>query len=621
VKNVKISPNHERAAYAARQVAYNHPKRATACPIRVACMVIMAACFFSAPHVARGQIRMFRPQFGVPVFVEPGNMFTAEIYAAAGLATQPWSAVLANDLRTWTCSVTSVAYGMLVYNNSTTGYQLGIQVPTNAPPEVFRLIVSHPSAGGATNRHAVSVVPCLETNFYIVHYADPQASASNAVEASGKNTPYGSIEELYWHAPVFSLINPRFLFDTGDELDDGDVDTANRYAQYLNAMDTFGPPLLITRGNNDRGDFNHWKTNIGQACYTIGMGSFSIWMNDTRDSEMYAWFTNAYAASFADTNIRYRLFGQHFHNNSDGRNPYFVAPSADQYPHLMLVGHNHTFSTLQTAPYPILSSGPAHYYGAFGLFAFYRDGTNWTCPAATNHPNATRAFAVTNWGAPLVSLDFSQPNNGTAATNEAVITNRLAFSFWDGRVRFLMRSATAGYTVSGGEELAEYEYGNTQRAVVVRVSIPASTQTVVSVAPTPDNDGDGVADAEDDDDDNDGMPDDWEAAYGLDSRDPSDAAEDADADTLSNLAEFIAGTDPSDARSVFCIAAVSNLPPICLYVPAVSSRWYAAYWRSSLIGSEEWHILTSNVPGSAEGLVIEDTTDATQRFYRVSVQR
>ena len=47
------------------------------------------------------------------------------------------------------------------------------------------------------------------------------------------------------------------------------------------------------------------------------------------------------------------------------------------------------------------------------------------------------------------------------------------------------------------------------------------------------------------DDDSDGMADSWEDANGLDPTDPSDAGDDPDGDGLSNLEEFVLGTDPN----------------------------------------------------------------------------
>src|SRR5690606_20173719 len=54
----------------------------------------------------------------------------------------------------------------------------------------------------------------------------------------------------------------------------------------------------------------------------------------------------------------------------------------------------------------------------------------------------------------------------------------------------------------------------------------------------------GAADA-----DSDGMPDGWETAEGFNPANAGDAALDADADGLSNLREYLAGTDPHAADS------------------------------------------------------------------------
>jgi chitinase len=62
-------------------------------------------------------------------------------------------------------------------------------------------------------------------------------------------------------------------------------------------------------------------------------------------------------------------------------------------------------------------------------------------------------------------------------------------------------------------------------------------------AETVDTDGDGIGNNADADDDNDKMPDAWENQYGFDPL-KDDAFDDADDDGLSNLDEYLAGSDP-----------------------------------------------------------------------------
>ncbi|MFH0953892.1 MAG: hypothetical protein V1873_06150 [Verrucomicrobiota bacterium] len=568
-------------------------------------LFVLALVVLVSARAVPADVLIFRPRIGVPAFAETGGVFNAEVVASAGLSSNEWTAKLVNDLRAWTnCVVEQAQHGWYVYNNSATGWQLRIRVPAGISPELFKLVVSHPSGGTATNLHAVQIVPALETDFYILHYADPQASASNALYASGMNSPYGSIQELYWHAPVFNLINPRFLFDTGDEMDDGDVDTANRYRQYLNAMETLTVPLLITRGNNDRGDFNHWKANLGQATYSITLGSFYIGVKDYNSNEQLEWFTNDYASSFSDPSITFRLFGQHY---SSGGSSY--APAAGQYPSLMLVGHGHTFTTMQTSPYYVLQSGPAHNYGGTALFEFRKSGTNWLSPGTTNHPAGTRFYAVGDWGAPLVSNAFASANNGSPYANTATITNGLGLDFWDGRVRFLLRHARRGYQVAGGEKLAEYDYADgSNTAVLVRVNIARGTSTVVSVYRV--------------DSDDDGMPDDWEQTNFHDLV-TATATSDYDHDAQLDWEEYVTGSQPTNVASVWGLShdpADAATNRFVIRWLSASNRLYDVFQTTSLLDS--FGPLSTDLPSSPPENAYTDTVYGAEpaSFYRVRVR-
>jgi hypothetical protein len=76
------------------------------------------------------------------------------------------------------------------------------------------------------------------------------------------------------------------------------------------------------------------------------------------------------------------------------------------------------------------------------------------------------------------------------------------------------------------------------------------------------------------DNDGDRLPDEWETAHGLRSDDPVDAAVDNDHDGMTNLAEYLAGTNPTNALSVLKLAVESMgaaRNPLLLRLYAVSN--------------------------------------------------
>jgi len=429
------------------------------------------------PALLTAEMSIFRPNIGVPAFPLTNGAFNVEIESTPGLASNGWGVLLVNDLRSWTCSVERVEYGQYVYCNSATGYLLTARAPVNMAPEVFNLQVSHDSAGSATNRHCVKILRNYETDFYVLHYADPQVETENATSANGGGGSHGSVQAIYWASSAYSLINPRFMFNTGDEVENG---VAGFYPKYLEAINVIKAPLLITRGNNDaKGDFTNWKRDVGQPTYSITIGSFYVCMKDYGTNESLSWFTNDYAASFADSNITFRLFGQHYTNGGFAYNP-----PAGQYPDLMLVGHNHAFATLSTNPYYVLSSGPGWDYGAVAIFEFVKTNNGWVCSNKTIHGTTDKLQVYGDWGQPcLVTNTFLYANNGTMFTNTTYITNSLNYDFLDGQIRFLMRKTAAGYTASGGEITGEYDYSLTNTAVVVKVNIRGNALTTVAVLP------------------------------------------------------------------------------------------------------------------------------------------
>ncbi len=97
--------------------------------------------------------------------------------------------------------------------------------------------------------------------------------------------------------------------------------------------------------------------------------------------------------------------------------------------------------------------------------------------------------------------------------------------------------------------------------------ITAFDSNTVTITFAVDTDADGTPNITDSDDDNDGMPDAWETDNELDPLDAADASLDADDDGMTNLQEYLEGTDPnvSDAEAFpfwIIVAAVLGLVAI-----------------------------------------------------------
>ena len=133
-----------------------------------------------------------------------------------------------------------------------------------------------------------------------------------------------------------------------------------------------------------------------------------------------------------------------------------------------------------------------------------------------------------------------------------------------------------------------------------------------------DNDGDGYADSEDDDDDNDGMPDEYEAANGLNHLDGNDAAFDKDGDGLTNYSEFEQGTSPvkADTDGDGVIDSVDGYPLDALRTDSTAELFSFSYTFDANTRGTTGHVLE----GIVEGFLMEDgDTIVISKFVSASL--
>jgi hypothetical protein len=119
------------------------------------------------------------------------------------------------------------------------------------------------------------------------------------------------------------------------------------------------------------------------------------------------------------------------------------------------------------------------------------------------------------------------------------------------------------------------------------------------------------------DSDGDGLPDSWESGRpGFNPNNPADAARDDDGDGMSNLAEFIAGTDYLDPTSYLKVEIVAA-GRASLRFNAVSNRIYTVQYSDGL-NPALWRSLANIAayPNTRPEIVV-DANAVTNRFYRL----
>jgi len=160
------------------------------------------------------------------------------------------------------------------------------------------------------------------------------------------------------------------------------------------------------------------------------------------------------------------------------------------------------------------------------------------------------------------------------------------------------------------------------------ITLTMSSNTVVGLAVSAVNDGAlntstfdfvRVNSAATTDSDSDGMPDSYEIANMFNRFDPTDASQDADGDTMTNLHEYLAGTNPRNANSALRITRLNRLNNnLVLSFLAGTGKTFAVE-RGTNVPVLTWLNLTNVNSGTSSNVTVTNAAPPARGFYRVRV--
>ena len=110
----------------------------------------------------------------------------------------------------------------------------------------------------------------------------------------------------------------------------------------------------------------------------------------------------------------------------------------------------------------------------------------------------------------------------------------------------------------------------------------------------------------------------YEDAHGLDKFSAADAAQDADGDGRTNLAEFLAGTDPRNPSSFLNATVAKIAGGFRIQFTAQAGKGYTIQYRDSLTTGTWLRLTDIAPPASTQTVTFDNLTAQPQRFYRVA---
>lgn len=383
---------------------------------------------------------------------------------------------------TWIYDVTS----QNTYNTKIT-----VKVPKSTPADRYDIVLNS-SSGMVESPAGVKVIKEYKSSYYILHFSDIHAF-QNGYETT--------MDRLSTIIGIANIINPEIAFNTGDNLYRpteermdylfaGNTEKGHKGLNQLNAA------VFSVAGNHDI-DFDNqpeegfykekadwWNNWWGLQTYqfTYGKGRFMVINNGWHGfnpaqqiAETQSWLQKAGTGNF-------RLGAAHIRNKEMA--PFDSIANLE----LVLIGHNHNIANQNPTP---LKNKPIQYivnsvrdHMEFNLFKvngktgdYIPVGGPTAQVVYVENPEDSKTPALYR---PKLRLTYAEKNDGSSATNSAIIVNNFDFPIEGARVRFVMPLGKK-YKVTNGKVEQAFD-GTSVQVIDVLVDIKPNSAVQIKIS-------------------------------------------------------------------------------------------------------------------------------------------
>ena len=389
-------------------------------------------------------------------------------------------------------NIDSVELGHFVYDpytRASVNTKILVDVADDTPEELYDLIIKTKGETFRSNK-SVQVIQEFKKNHTILHISDLHISRQWVGDYH--NGYAKELELLDKFVEVANIIGPDFILVTGDNIHestrtfkDPDVPRSieiqerplveEKWRSYyegakgLSGIHGFNAPTFTTTGNHDfygvyLDDYFakslQWNTMNGKRVFGFSYGDTRVLVadnylgdpeSDRPSRSPLSGLQGEVLESFLEENGHgeLRIIAQHAHNMIDTN--FIDKHKVD----IIANGHSHTPNhnyigstpTLNIRPGTVSNIGTGNTDTQLGYFRIFRiEGSTFEFSPPlrfTDEPTVPVDTMSVN-----LTLNFDEPNDGTADSNRGVIHNNLSYDLYDCKIRFVMKKGK--YEVNNG---------------------------------------------------------------------------------------------------------------------------------------------------------------------------